>query len=138
MSLLKFIFSRQPWFQNLNHSANDIKMTAAQMITLIAKATEHPLGMAVIKPLVIVLVSNTKDKNTAVQADSEIALVALLRLRESDSHVQVTTLGTLIISHQTSASGIRKNISLMSPISNQAVWDAYALYFFCIPRARVF
>ncbi|XP_033627513.1 eIF-2-alpha kinase activator GCN1-like [Asterias rubens] len=74
--------------KNLNHSANDIKMTAAQMITLIAKATEHPLGMAVIKPLVIVLVSNTKDKNTAVQADSEIALVALLRLRENDSHVQ--------------------------------------------------
>ena len=66
-------------------------MTAAQMITQVAKATEHALSMSVIKPLVIVLVSNTKDKNTAVQADSEIALVALFRLRENDVLVQVIT-----------------------------------------------
>ncbi|XP_038061522.1 eIF-2-alpha kinase activator GCN1-like [Patiria miniata] len=76
--------------KNLNHASSDIKMTAAQMITQIAKATDKPLGVSVIKTLVIILVSNTKDKNTAVQADSEIALVALLQMRRNDNLVQST------------------------------------------------
>ena len=64
-------------------------MTAAQMIGYISTATDEALDMAVIKSLVVVLVSNTKDKNTAVQADSEFALVSLLKLRQGQDVYQV-------------------------------------------------
>ena len=64
-------------------------MTAAQMIGFISTATDEALDMAVIKSLVVVLVSNTKDKNTAVQADSEFALVSLLKLRQGQDVYQV-------------------------------------------------
>ncbi|XP_033102350.1 eIF-2-alpha kinase activator GCN1-like [Anneissia japonica] len=77
--------------KSLNHSSNDMKMTAAQMISYIANETDHPLDISIIKPLVLVLVSNTKDKNTAVQADSEIALVSLLRLRLGDETYQIVS-----------------------------------------------
>ncbi|XP_071479229.1 stalled ribosome sensor GCN1-like [Diadema antillarum] len=72
----------------LNHSSNDIKMTAAQMVNHIATTVNHPLDSAFIRALIVVLVSNTKDKNTAVQADSEWALVALLKLRQGEEFLQ--------------------------------------------------
>ncbi len=65
-------------------------MTAAQMIGYISMATDATLDLAVIKSLVVVLVSNTKDKNTAVQADSELALVSLLKLRQGQEVYQVS------------------------------------------------
>ncbi|XP_071945406.1 stalled ribosome sensor GCN1-like [Antedon mediterranea] len=77
--------------KSLNHSSNDMKMTAAQMISYFASEIDHALDISIIKPLVVVLVSNTKDKNTAVQADSEVALVSLLQLRTGDDTYQVVS-----------------------------------------------
>ncbi|XP_030828154.1 eIF-2-alpha kinase activator GCN1-like isoform X1 [Strongylocentrotus purpuratus] len=71
-----------------NHSSSDIKMAAAQMINHCAMTTESPLDMSIVRGILVVLVSNTKDKNTAVQADSEWALVALLKLKHGDEFLQ--------------------------------------------------
>ncbi|XP_063969205.1 stalled ribosome sensor GCN1-like [Lytechinus pictus] len=71
-----------------NHSSNDVKMAIAQMICHVALTTESPLDMSIVRGILVVLVSNTKDKNTAVQADSEWALVALLRLKHGDEFLQ--------------------------------------------------
>lgn len=64
-------------------------MAAAQMINHCAMTTEAPLDMSIVRGILVVLVSNTKDKNTAVQADSEWALVALLKLKHGDEFLQV-------------------------------------------------
>ena len=61
------------------------------MISYIATATDSTLDMTFIKPVVVVLVSNTKDKNTAVQADSELALVSVMALRQGQERYQVRT-----------------------------------------------
>ena len=71
-------------------------MAAAQMINHISMAIDRPLDMSIVRGVLVVLVSNTKDKNTAVQADSEWALVALLRLRHGDDFLQVSSLFTLL------------------------------------------
>jgi hypothetical protein len=101
--------------KNLNHSSNDIKMTAAQMVTQIAKARDTPLPIQTMKTLVIVLVSNTKDKNTAVQADSEIALVALLKMRSGDTVVQ-STLKSL---DSLSATSLNECLKRLRKVANQ-------------------
>lgn len=76
----------------MNHPSNDIKQLAAQMCLYIAKAlTDKQLPHPIIKSLVPMLVNGTKEKNTAVRANSEQALVALLRLRQEDSTYQVRT-----------------------------------------------
>lgn len=75
--------------KSLNNSSNEIKMAAAQMINYIGVETTV-LPQSFINTLVVVLVSNTKDKNTAVQADSEWALLSLLKMRENDTRLQAT------------------------------------------------
>ena len=82
-------FSSSTFLQCFNHSSSDIKMAAAQMINHAAMTTESPLDMSIVRGILVVLVSNTKDKNTAVQADSEWALVALLKLKHGDEFLQV-------------------------------------------------
>ncbi|XP_077995202.1 stalled ribosome sensor GCN1-like [Glandiceps talaboti] len=74
--------------KSMNHSSNDIKVSAAQMIHYVTRESSTPLDMSVIKPLVIVLVSSAKERNTMVQASSEQALVSLLKLREGDDLFQ--------------------------------------------------
>eukprot|EP00058_Branchiostoma_floridae_P014051 XP_002599539.1 hypothetical protein BRAFLDRAFT_121765 [Branchiostoma floridae] len=72
----------------LNHSSNDIKMVAAQGVNHVVNKSSNPLPLSVCRVLVPALVSNTKEKNTAVQASSELALVSLLQLRKGEDGLQ--------------------------------------------------
>lgn len=64
----------------MNHSSNEVKQaTAAASIYLARTCTVLPFEL--LRSLVPMLVNGTKEKNTMVKANSEQALVSVLRLR---------------------------------------------------------
>ena len=73
----------------MKHESNDVKALAAQTVSFIAKSVSTPLDTSVQSLLVPMLVNGTKEKNTLVRTNSELALVTLLRLRKGDQSLQV-------------------------------------------------
>ena len=73
----------------MKHESNDVKALAAQTVSFIAKSVSTPLDTSVQSLLVPMLVNGTKEKNTLVKTNSELALVTLLRLRKGDQTLQV-------------------------------------------------
>ena len=67
--------------KTMNHSSNEIKTLTTSVFIYLAKNASQPLDLAFIKPVLAQLINGTKEKNSAVRASSEQALVALLRLR---------------------------------------------------------
>ena len=67
--------------KTMNHSSNEIKTLTTSVFIYLAKNAGQPLDLAFIKPVLAQLINGTKEKNSAVRASSEQALVALLRLR---------------------------------------------------------
>ncbi|XP_026682599.1 eIF-2-alpha kinase activator GCN1, partial [Diaphorina citri] len=68
----------------MNHPNNDVKQLLAKMCTWIAKSGV-PLAPEFLRVVIPMLVNGTKEKNGYVKANSEYALVAVLRLRSSDA-----------------------------------------------------
>ena len=68
--------------KTMNHSSNEIKTLTTSVFYFLAKNSTHPLDLAFIKPVMASLINGTKEKNSAVRASSEQALVAVLRLRQ--------------------------------------------------------
>ncbi len=81
-------------FQCMKHESNDIKALAAQIVSFVAKSVNTPLDASVLRSLVPMLVNGTKEKNTLVKTNSELALVAILRLRKGDQTLQVLICNT--------------------------------------------
>ncbi|XP_067121067.1 stalled ribosome sensor GCN1 [Centruroides vittatus] len=81
---LTFSFSK-----SMNHSTNEVKQIVALTANYVAKVINKPLPPSVMKVLVPNLVNGTKEKNTIVKANSEFALVAILRLRKGDETHQM-------------------------------------------------
>jgi len=73
--------------KTMNHSSNEIKTLTTSVFIYLAKNASQPLDLAFIKPVLAQLINGTKEKNSAVRASSEQALVALLRLRHGQEHV---------------------------------------------------
>jgi len=73
--------------KTMNHSSNEIKTLTTSVFIYLAKNAGKPLGLSFIKPVLAQLINGTKEKNSAVRASSEQALVALLRLRHGQDHV---------------------------------------------------
>lgn len=75
----------------MNHSSNEVKQLVSRVCSYLArrhdKNTFVPELLRVILPM---LVNGTKEKNSYVKADSEIALVAVLRLRQGEDMLQVS------------------------------------------------
>lgn len=75
----------------MNHSSNEVKQLVSRVCSYLArrhdKNTFAPELLRVILPM---LVNGTKEKNSYVKADSEIALVAVLRLRQGEDMLQVS------------------------------------------------
>lgn len=69
----------------MNHTNNDVKQLLARVCTMLGKYVP-PENMApeFIKLLLPTLVNGTKEKNGYVKANSEIALISVLRLRNGD------------------------------------------------------
>lgn len=69
----------------MNNNSNEVKQLLARVCIHLAK-TVLPDKMVpeLLKLLLPMLVNGTKEKNSYVKANSEIALIAVLRLKEGD------------------------------------------------------
>ncbi|CAH2086956.1 unnamed protein product [Euphydryas editha] len=77
--------------RSMNHSNNDVKQLMARACTLVGRAgalEARGAGVDVLRALLPALVNGTKEKNTYVRANSEIALRAVLRLQHDDTFHQ--------------------------------------------------
>lgn len=74
----------------MNNTSNDVKQLLAKVSIYLAR-TVPPEKMApeLLKLLLPTLVNGTKERNTYVKANSEIALIAVLKLKEGDEMHQV-------------------------------------------------
>ncbi|KAM4051160.1 stalled ribosome sensor GCN1 isoform 1-T1 [Anomaloglossus baeobatrachus] len=75
----------------LQNPSSDIKLIAEKMIWWANKDHLQPLDPQTIKPVLKVLLDNTKDKNTSVRAYSDQAIVNLLKLRLGNNVFQDVT-----------------------------------------------
>lgn len=77
------------FFQTMNHSSNDVKQLLARVCSFLARSVPFAnMTPEFLKITIPMLVNGTKEKNTYVKANSELALVALLRLRAGDEGQQ--------------------------------------------------
>ncbi|XP_052799821.1 eIF-2-alpha kinase activator GCN1-like [Mya arenaria] len=76
----------QAFTKGLRHDSNDVKQLIGQIVCYITSKLSTPLDATVCKVLVSPLVMGTKEKNTVVKTNSELALISLLQLRKNDSY----------------------------------------------------
>ncbi|XP_078730009.1 LOW QUALITY PROTEIN: stalled ribosome sensor GCN1 [Lampetra fluviatilis] len=75
--------------KGLQHQSSEVRLVAAQVSCWVHRAPGPEAADAgAAKPLLKALLDGYKDKNTAVRAASELALVSLLRLRHGDATCQ--------------------------------------------------
>ncbi|XP_047528363.1 eIF-2-alpha kinase activator GCN1 [Vanessa atalanta] len=77
--------------RSMNHSSNEVKQLMARACTLVGREgalQARGAGADVLRALLPALVNGTKEKNTYVRANSEIALRAVLRLPQDDAFHQ--------------------------------------------------
>lgn len=74
----------------MNNNNNEVKQLLAKVCFHLAKKIpQEKLSPELLKLLLPTLVNGTKEKNVYVKANSEIALIAILRLKEGDVMFQV-------------------------------------------------
>ena len=78
----------------MNHNNNEVKQLMARASTVVGRAevvvpAVGGAGADVLRALLPALVNGTKEKNTYVRANSEIALRAVLRLPHDENFHQV-------------------------------------------------
>ncbi|XP_052737701.1 eIF-2-alpha kinase activator GCN1 [Bicyclus anynana] len=77
--------------RSMNHSSNEVKQLMARASTLVGRGgalRAEGRGADVLRALLPALVNGTKEKNTYVRANSEIALRAVLRLPQDETFHQ--------------------------------------------------
>ncbi|ROT65240.1 Translational activator GCN1 [Penaeus vannamei] len=83
----------QPFAKLINHNSNEVKQGMCRACQYTAENLSAEKGMQipreVAKPLVPMLVNGTKEKNQVVRSSAEMALVAILLLKEGDQGQQV-------------------------------------------------
>lgn len=78
--------------KSFNHVAVEVKQNVAQVCSQLALAQDEPLDLSDLKVLVPQIVNGTKEKNSALRFDSEMALADVLRLRKDDTLFEASTL----------------------------------------------
>ncbi|CRL07624.1 CLUMA_CG020589, isoform A [Clunio marinus] len=74
-----------PFVKSMNHISNEVKQLLAKTIIHLSKAVDHEKTSAeFLKVLLPMLVNGTKEKNGYVKSNSEIALIRILRLKNSE------------------------------------------------------
>ncbi|XP_039292554.1 eIF-2-alpha kinase activator GCN1 [Nilaparvata lugens] len=76
-----------PFVRTMNHTNNEMKQLVARVCSYLAKV-EEDLAPEFLKAAIPMLVNGTKEKNSYVKANSELSLVAVLRLRQGDAAQQ--------------------------------------------------
>ncbi|KAL3857310.1 hypothetical protein ACJMK2_011991 [Sinanodonta woodiana] len=70
--------------KGMKHDSNEVKQLVGQLVSYLTHLTEKPLPAPICKLLIPSMVMGTKEKNTAVKANCEFALISLLKLRAGD------------------------------------------------------
>lgn len=83
----------QTFAKLINHSSNEVKQgmcrTCQYTAENLAGSGGSLLPMEIAKPLIPMLVNGTKEKNQVVRSSAEMALIAMLQLKEGDQGSQV-------------------------------------------------
>ncbi|XP_024940665.1 eIF-2-alpha kinase activator GCN1 isoform X2 [Cephus cinctus] len=78
-----------PFVRSMNHTNNDVKQLLARVCTHLARnIPSEKMSPELLKALLPMLVNGTKEKNGYVKANSELALIAVLRLKHGDEEHQ--------------------------------------------------
>lgn len=72
----------------MNQSSNEVKQLVAHICSYLGKSNVT-LSPEFLKSTIPMLVNGTKEKNCYVKSNSEIALVAVLKLQQNDTTLQV-------------------------------------------------
>ncbi|XP_065343673.1 stalled ribosome sensor GCN1 isoform X1 [Cloeon dipterum] len=79
----------QPLARTMNHASNEVKQLLARVTAFVARSvTDEQMQPELLRMLIPTLVNGTKEKNSVVKANSELALVAVLRLRTDPQYQQ--------------------------------------------------
>lgn len=74
-----------PFVRAMNHTSNEVKQLLAKLVNYLAKViSSEKVPPELLKALIPMLVNGTKEKNGYVKSNSEIALIAILRLRSGE------------------------------------------------------
>ncbi|GJQ71586.1 hypothetical protein Trydic_g11289 [Trypoxylus dichotomus] len=74
-----------PFVKTMNNNSNDVKQLLARVCIHLARTVpSNKMTPELLKLLLPMLVNGTKEKNGYVKANSEIALIAVLKLKEGD------------------------------------------------------
>lgn len=74
----------------MNNNSNDVKQLLAKVcIHLARNIAPEKMSPELLKAILPMLVNGTKEKNGYVKANSELALIAVLKLRQGDEEHQV-------------------------------------------------
>lgn len=75
----------------MNNNSNDVKQLLARVcIHLARNIPPENMSSELLRALLPMLVNGTKEKNGYVKANSELALIAVLRLRQGEEEHQVS------------------------------------------------
>lgn len=78
-----------PFIRTMNHSSNEVKQLVSRVCSFLARRHDRKtFTPELLKVTLPMLVNGTKEKNSYVKADSEIALVSVLRLRQGEEMLQ--------------------------------------------------
>ncbi|KAF7282220.1 hypothetical protein GWI33_003020 [Rhynchophorus ferrugineus] len=78
-----------PFLRTMNNPSNDVKQLLARVCFYLAKLIpQEKMSPDFLRLLLPTLVNGTKEKNVYVKANSEIALIAVLKLKEGDAVFQ--------------------------------------------------
>ncbi|KAK7871251.1 hypothetical protein R5R35_007540 [Gryllus longicercus] len=73
-----------PFVRSMNHASNDVKQLVARVCGWLGKTlSPEKLSPEFLRAVLPMLVNGTKEKNSYVKANSEYALIAVLRLRDT-------------------------------------------------------
>lgn len=74
-----------PFVRAMNHTSNEVKQLLAKTCNYLAKVIpSEKVPPELLKAIIPMLVNGTKEKNGYVKSNSEIALIAILRLRSGE------------------------------------------------------
>lgn len=79
-----------PFVKTMNNNSNEVKQLFAKMCMQLARQVpSEKMAPELLKLLLPMLVNGSKEKNGYVKANSELALIAVLKLKEGDEVNQV-------------------------------------------------
>ncbi|KAG8223949.1 hypothetical protein J437_LFUL003757 [Ladona fulva] len=109
----------QPFTRSMNHASNEVKQLVARVCCFLARSM--PSGKVMYPDLLRLvlptLVNGTKEKNTVVKANSEFALVAVLRLREPGDDTLQMCMNVLDLGARESLSDVIQKV--LRKVANQ-------------------